>query len=35
VAPTILRWLGLELPDGLDGTPLSLLAPGAESTFQA
>jgi predicted AlkP superfamily phosphohydrolase/phosphomutase len=35
VAPTILRLLGLDLPDGLDGTPLRILAPGAESTFQA
>lgn len=26
VAPTILRLLGLDLPDGLDGTPLNLLA---------
>jgi predicted AlkP superfamily phosphohydrolase/phosphomutase len=35
VAPTILRLLGLDLPNGMDGTPLRVLVPGAESTFQA
>ena len=33
VAPTTLCLLGLDLPDGMDGTPLSIVAPGAEPTF--
>jgi predicted AlkP superfamily phosphohydrolase/phosphomutase len=33
VAPTILRLLGLDLPDGMDGSPLRVLAPGAEPKF--